>query len=221
MPEEISDKKKIGESLLWNLEQKLINKVTPKLPNFVNGYNLTWCNVLWTTGVVFSGLLAKTNINWLWLMSFFIFMQWLTDSFDGAVGRYRKTGLIKWGYYMDHLFDYLFLAAILLSYSLIMPVGYDFAILLTLIIFSGFMVNSFLSFGATGKFRIAYLGIGPTESRIIFIIINTLIIFFGQTHLAFALPYIFILSALGLWLVIYRTQREIYKIDMENKKNNS
>ena len=140
----ITDNKKIGRPLLWNLEQKLINKYTPKIPHFINGYNLTWANIIWTAGIVFAGLMAKSDLYWLWLSSFFIFMQWLTDSFDGAVGRYRNSGLIKWGYYMDHLFDYLFLGAILISYSIIMPTGYRFEILMTMVIFSAFMMNSFL-----------------------------------------------------------------------------
>jgi phosphatidylglycerophosphate synthase len=208
---------KKGKSLLWDLEQKFINTITPKLPQWMNGYNLTWCNVFWTVGVVLFGLLAKGNINWLWLVSIMIFMQWLTDSFDGAVGRYRKTGLVKWGYYMDHLFDYLFLCAILLAYSFVMPDGYDYELFLVLIVFGAFMVNSFLSFGATREFKIEYLKIGPTEVRIIFIIINSLIILFGKTYIAFALPPVLAFSVLGLWLVIFRTQRYIIKLDMKNK----
>ena len=32
-----------------------------------------------------------------------------TDSFDGALGRRRDTGIPKWGYYMDHLLDFVFM----------------------------------------------------------------------------------------------------------------
>lgn len=79
------------------------------------------------------------------------------------------------------------------------------------------MVNSFLSFAATNEFKISYLGIGPTEVRLIFIIINSLIILFGKTYMAPALPLILIFSLLGLIVTVYRTQKYLWKIDMNKK----
>ena len=38
-----------------------------------------------------------------------IVLHYFTDHFDGKLGKYRDTGLRKWGFYMDHLFDYGFL----------------------------------------------------------------------------------------------------------------
>ncbi len=172
----------------------------------------------WSFLIVVFSYLAKANTNWLWLVSLMIFFQYVTDLFDGAVGRYRNTGLIKWGYYMDHFLDYVFLCSILIGYALILPGEFDYRIFWILVLFGAFMVNSYLSFAATNRFRITYLKIGPTEVRLIFIIINTLLIMFGKTYMVRALPYVFIASALGLTYVVYRTQKEIWDIDMENKK---
>ena len=77
------------------------------------------------------------------------------------------------------------------------------------------MVNSFLSFAATNQFRISYLGIGPTEVRMIFIAINMLIVLFGKTHIAFLLPWILALSFVGLCIVVYRTGKILYALDMQ------
>lgn len=81
------------------------------------------------------------------------------------------------------------------------------------------MVNSFLSFAATNEFEISYLKIGPTEIRILFIIINTLYIFFGKTYLFFALPLSFALTVIGLIVVVYKTQKRLWEIDMKNKES--
>ena len=80
------------------------------------------------------------------------------------------------------------------------------------------MVNSYLSFAATNEFQISYLGIGPTEIRIVFILVNTLLIFFGKTHLIFLLPILLPLSLIGLCVVVYKTSRFIWRIDMERKE---
>jgi len=217
MPNEnfAGDKKK-GQSLLGPWEKKITDKYVSKIPKGLETYHLTMMTVLWCLGVLLFSFLAQFDIRWLWLVSLMIFLQYVTDLFDGAVGRYRNTGLIKWGYYMDHYLDYIFLGCMLIGYTFIVndPFGIMFFVLLTL---GAFMVNSFLSFAATNEFKIAYLGVGPTEIRIIFILINTLIIIFGRTYLSWSLPLVLIFSIIGLNVVVYRTQKYIWDIDMKNK----
>jgi uncharacterized membrane-anchored protein YitT (DUF2179 family) len=79
------------------------------------------------------------------------------------------------------------------------------------------MAGSFLSFGATGEFKIAYLGAGPTEIRIWFIVLNCLIIWFGTGWIEKLLVYILILAVIILCVVVYRTQKYIWEIDMRDK----
>lgn len=212
--------KKVGASILGPIEKRFINTWTPKVPAWITSDGLTYTTVLWSIGVIVFSWLAQWQIQWLWAVSLMIFLQWLTDSFDGAIGRYRNSGLVRWGYYMDHFLDYIFLCSILIGYSLILPDNYKYLLFFLLALFGAFMVNSFLSFAATNEFRVSYLGIGPTEVRLIFIFVNTLLIFFGKTHLAFALPYILLFSLIGLFIVVYRTQKTIWQIDMKTKHDN-
>lgn len=211
------DKKK-GESILAPLEKKFVKKNVSKVPASIETYHLTVTTIIWSGIIILSGYLAKGNMHWLWLSSIMIVFQYLTDLFDGAVGRYRNTGLIKWGYYMDHFLDYMFLCSILISYYFILPAQYAKDLFFILALLGAFMVNSFLSFAATNEFKIEYLKIGPTEIRILFIIINTLFIIFGKTYLYITLPISLILSFIGLVIVVYRTQKYIWKLDMDNKK---
>jgi phosphatidylglycerophosphate synthase len=147
--------------------------------------------------------------------------QYITDLLDGAVGRARNTGLKLWGYYVDHFLDYIFLGAIFFGYAVLLPAVYHKMILFTLIMFAGFMVHAFLEFACTNRFRISYLGIGPTEVRLLFIVINVLLIVFGKTYLAAALPYVVTGSLFGLFITVYRTARKLWKMDMEEKRRSS
>ncbi|MCK5173586.1 MAG: hypothetical protein KAR47_09350, partial [Planctomycetes bacterium] len=79
--------------------------------------------------------------------------------------------------------------------------------------------SSFLAFGSTGEFKITYLGTGPTEIRIWFIILNAAIAFFGTGWIEKILVYIFILAILFLCVVVYRTQKYIWNVDMQDVKN--
>jgi len=127
------------------------------------------------------------------------------------------TGLFKWGFYMDHLLDYVFLCSVLIGYALILPATSRYHMLLVLAVYGGFMVNAFLTFAATKEFNISYLRLGPTEFRIALIVINTLLIVFGTEAMKTALPYVAGFSLLGLSVIVYRTQKRIWRNDIEHK----
>ncbi|HLD60554.1 MAG TPA: CDP-alcohol phosphatidyltransferase family protein [Patescibacteria group bacterium] len=209
--------KKVGLSLLGKWEKKIVEKYTPKIPRCIETYHLTLTTLLWCAIIIVCGYLAQYNFHWLWGTSVAIALQYSTDLFDGAVGRYRDTGLIRWGYYMDHFLDYIFLCSILIGYSFTLQDRFN-TLFFTLAIFGAYMVNSYLAFAATNRFKIAFFKIGPTEMRLAFIITNTLLIIFQKTYLAWTLPAIFWLSLIGLAVVVYSTQKQIWAIDMAEKK---
>jgi phosphatidylglycerophosphate synthase len=121
---------------------------------------------------------------------------------------------------MDHFLDYLFLCSILIGYGLMVEDHNKYLLFFVLALFGAFMVNSFLSFAATGAFKISYMGVGPTEVRLIFIIANTLIILFaGRFELGRVLPFVLTGAAFALFVTVYQTQKQLWKIDMENKRN--
>lgn len=216
--EKFAGDKKVGVSLLGNLEKKFIQKYVGRVPKFLETYHLTLLTISWCVGIIVFSYLAQWNIYWMWFTSLMIILQYLTDAFDGAVGRLRNTGLIKWGYYMDHFLDYIFLCSILIGYSFLFNDEYN-SLFFVLAIFGAFMVNSYLSFASTNEFKIEYLRVGPTEIRLLFIFINTMIIIVGNTHLRWSLPWVLVFSLCGLCLVVYKTQKYIWKKDMELKNN--
>ena len=211
------DKKK-GDWLLAKAESRMVNWMVPRVPPFIETYHLTLLTLVWSIGIVACGYFARENINWLWLGSLFIFLQYMSDVLDGAVGRYRDTGLVKWGYYMDHFLDFVFLASVITGYALIMTDIPWYWFLALMVIGAGFMANMFLSFAATNEFRISVLKIGPTEARIFFVAVNTAIILFGASWVEHLLPFVAVSLTVALGFVVFLTQKRIWNMDMEEKK---
>jgi phosphatidylglycerophosphate synthase len=211
------DKKAPMRSPLADVEKKFITANIHRFPKWIEGYHLTLLTIPWTVGLIVFGYLSRTNIHWLWAASLMQVLQWFTDSFDGALGRTRDTGIPKWGFFMDHFLDFLFMPSAFIAWSFLFD-GPNNTILWFMSFGMGaLMVNSFLGFGATGEFKITYLGTGPTEMRIGFMIINTLFIFFGT---AFAAKYLlwFAIGFGGLIsIVVYQTQKRIWAVDMAEK----
>jgi archaetidylinositol phosphate synthase len=212
------DKKLPMKSLLAKHERKFIDSNVSKIPSWLEGYDLTLMTIIWSLCLIIFGSFARNNIHWLWLSSLMVFLQWFSDSFDGALGRLRDTGIPRWGYYMDHFLDYVFICSVLIGYSFILDGLSRQLVYLLIPVFGCFLVSSYLAFGATNEFKITFLGAGPTEIRIYIILLNFLLIIFGTAWIEKILPYILLISIAVMCIVVYRTQKYIWKMDMAEKR---
>ncbi len=209
---------KSSTSLLSPLERRLAARVVPRIPAWLGTHHLTMLTLVWCAGLVAFGYMAAGDLRWLWGSSAMIALQWATDFFDGKVGKYRGTGLVRWGFYMDHLLDFVFLCAVVGGYALVLPATAHLSLLLVLAVFGGFMVNSFLAFAATGRFHISHGKLGPTEFRVALVVINSLLVFYGTRRMEKVLPYVAASGFVALCVLAYRTQRELWHSDMEQRR---
>jgi phosphatidylglycerophosphate synthase len=216
--QEFAGAHKTNTSFLAPLERRLAPIVVPRIPRWLETQHLTMLTLLWSLMILLFSFLAAGNIRWLWLVSLMILLQWVTDHYDGKVGKYRNTGLVRWGYYMDHLLDYFFLCSIILGYAFILPERSRFQLLLLLALFAAYDFSTFLAFATTDKLKISYLKFGPTEFRLALIVINALLINFGSKHMIGGLKWVNAGAALGLCLMIYTTQKHIWRLDMESRQ---
>src|SRR5512135_1211440 len=145
------DKKLPMKSVLAKCERKFIDTNVMKFPKWLEGYHLTLLTIVWSLCLLIFGFFARNNIHWLWASSLMVFLQWFTDSFDGALGRTRDTGIPKWGYYMDHFLDYVFICSVLAGYSFMLDGRSKEIVLLLIPVFGCFIVSSYLAFGATNE----------------------------------------------------------------------
>jgi len=173
--------------------------------------------LVWSSFILFFSYLAAKDLRWLWGVSAMIALQYVTDHYDGKIGKYRGTGLVRWGYYMDHLLDYFFLCSVIIGYAFILPERSRYQILIMLAIFAGYEFSTFLAFAATDRLKISYLKLGPTEFRLALIVINGLLVQYGTRTMINGLKYVNIGAAIGLALMIYRTHKVIWRLDMEHK----
>ncbi len=220
MSKKFAGDEKVGESILSKAENKFKFWVVPKIPKYIETYHLTLTTIIWSAINFWVAFYAKENLNLLWIVSASIILQYITDLFDGELGRQRNTGLIKWGFYMDHFLDFIFLGSLVFAGYMISPIGLEMWHVLLLIILVAYMASSFLSFGATNKFEIYYYGLGPTETRVGFILINAYIIFFGTGYFYILLPLAVAVTSLGLIITVYKIHKQLWKIDMDNLNKN-
>jgi archaetidylinositol phosphate synthase len=208
---------KTNTSFLTPLERRVAPHVLPRIPGWLQTHHLTMLTLVWSFLIVGFSYLAARDIRWLWMVSLMIFFQYLTDYYDGKIGKYRNTGLVRWGYYMDHLLDYFFMSSVIIGYAFILPEKSRLQLLLMLVLFGAYDLSTFLAFAATDRLKISFLKFGPTEFRLALIVINALLIQFGTRYMISGLKYVNIGAAVGLALLVYQTHKQIWKLDMEHK----
>jgi len=215
MASENTLKNKSGDWFTKKSEDTLKNFLVPKIPSWLQTNHLTWLTIVWSILVVLFFYLGNENYFYLWFIPLFVVFQYITDLLDGAVGRFRNTGLVTWGYYTDHFFDFVFMVSILLGYGLIL--GFNIWLFTLLAIASGIMVHTFLLVSTSDTFRISFLKIGPTEGRILFIVFHIVVVIIGIQILKLILPYIVVITILGLLIMFKTAQKSLWKNDMMKK----
>jgi phosphatidylglycerophosphate synthase len=205
------DRKAPLRSPLARGERWLIDHFVHRFPRWIEGWHLTLLTIAWTGGIVGFGFLAREDLRWLWGSSAMLFAQWLTDSFDGALGRLRDFGIPRWGFYMDHMLDFVFMWCVFAAYAFVLGDDSQLLVVIWAFIYAAMMASSFLDYGASGSFKITHMGLGPTEIRLAFIGLNTALIVFGTRFLELALPWVVLVFAGGLVVMVFRTQRRIWR----------
>src|SRR5678815_5314952 len=202
---------KVNTSFLTPFERRLAPRVLPRIPSWLETYHLTMLTLLWSSLILFFSYLAARDLRWLWGVSAMVALQYVTDHYDGKIGKYRGTGLVRWGYYMDHLLDYVFLCAVIVGYALLLPPSSLPMIMALFAVFGAFMVHTFLVFSVTERFTISLMKLGPTEFRLTLIAVNALLVRFGTRPMVTVVPYVVAGATVVFVAVVFVTQRALWR----------
>jgi phosphatidylglycerophosphate synthase len=177
---------RIQTSILNSLEKKALVWMAQRIPRKINSDHLT---VLGFMGALLSSagyILSNFESNFLWLASLGLLVNWFGDSLDGTLARVRKAQRPTYGFFIDHTIDGLTIFVICVGAGLSPYINFAVAML----ILAGYLLLSVLTYINTylkGEFRITYSKLGPTEFRLIVILINTLFIYYPTGNQYFVL----------------------------------
>jgi phosphatidylglycerophosphate synthase len=168
---------RIQQNLLAVSERRLLTWLCSKTPAAIMPDHLTILGIFGAV-MIFAGYTASlTADGWLWLAIAGYFVQWLGDSLDGSLARFRKIERPSYGYFIDHSCDGIATLLILGGMGLSPYVRLDIA-LFALIGYLLMSIHVFLSARVLSEVRLSYVAFGPTELRFVLIGL-TLIMMFG------------------------------------------
>ena len=166
---------RIQTSLINAAERKALVWLAERQPRWVTSDMLTIVGVV---GAFLTGLgfyLTIYNINWLWLSSAGLIINWYGDSLDGTLARVRNHQRPIYGYYIDHTVDCINEAFMFVGAGLSPLVNLNLT-LAAFILYLFLTINVSINAHLKSEFRLTYAKLGPTEFRLIIVIANTVLI---------------------------------------------
>ena len=173
MEQNKADAVRIQTSILNALEKKVLVWLAERQPRWMTSDILTYIGVFGAAVIAAGYILSVRNINFLWLSSLGFIINWYGDSLDGTLARVRKTQRPVYGYYLDHTVDAINEVMIFVGVGLSGLMHLEIA-LMALVMYFLMTINVSINAHLKKEFKLTYASMGPTEFRIIMIIINTL-----------------------------------------------
>jgi len=154
-------------SALAAAEKRLLVAIAHRLPPWVGSDHLSALGLLAMVGVGLSFWAARAvPAVALPLVVLFLALNWFGDSLDGTVARVRNRLRPRYGFYLDHVVDVVGTTCMLTGLALSGLMA-PMVAAATLVAFLLVSAEAYLATSARGVFTMAFLGVGPTELRLV------------------------------------------------------
>lgn len=173
-----------NSGFLEPVETPTLHWLAARAPVWVTPDLLTGIGFVGALGVFASYALAADRPVLLWLATAGLAINWLGDSLDGTLARYRGVERPRYGFYLDNAIDVPEQLLLALGLALSGIFRAELA-LLALIAFYMMSILTLIRARTMGEFTLAYVGLGTTELRVLIAVINALVFFFPPQPFTF------------------------------------
>lgn len=174
--------KRTQESFLAALEKKTLCWLAARTPSWINSDHLTLLGLAAMAGAGGGYWWSRTNPAGLLVVIVCLALNWLGDSLDGTLARFRNCQRPRYGFYVDHVVDAFGALFLLggLALSGYMSPAVAIGLLVAYLLLA---IEVYLASYTLGDFKISYYKMSPTELRILLCIGNVALLCKSVVHL--------------------------------------
>ena len=176
--------KRYQEAFTAPLEKRVLTWLAGSTPAWIHSDHLTMLGFVAQLLAGAGFAVARWNKYGLLVVVAALALNWLGDSLDGTLARYRNQQRPRYGFYVDHMVDSIGAVALMggLALSGYMHPYVAIALLIAFLLLS---IQSYLATYTLGEFRLSFWRLGPTELRILLAIGSLALFIRGpNAHLA-------------------------------------
>lgn len=181
---DIAPIERIQENVLARAERRLLTWICARLPRWVFPDLLSSIGMAGAVMILAGYIGSNWSREWLWLSIAGFFVHWFGDSLDGSLARFRQIERPRYGYFLDHSADAFGTMMIVSGIGLSPYLSLETA-LFALVGYLLMSIHAFLSVRIFGELRLSYLALGPTEIRVILIVLTLVMYFAGRSSPVF------------------------------------
>jgi phosphatidylglycerophosphate synthase len=162
---------RVQQSIIARAEKTALIWLAERTPARINSDHLTILGAVAQMAAGAGYALAQWNRMGLLVAIGALILNWLGDSLDGTLARYRNQQRPRYGFYVDHMSDSVGALALMGGLALS---GYMHPVIAIglLILFLLLSIQTYLATYTMGEFRLSFWRFGPTELRILLAIGN-------------------------------------------------
>jgi phosphatidylglycerophosphate synthase len=213
---DIKDHKRVNDILLGPLERPALQWLAAHLPAWATPDMMTVTGIIGALVITLGYGLSRYHPAFLWLATLGFIINWFGDSLDGTLARYRHIERPKYGFYIDHVTDCLTEIIIILGLGLTNYISFSVAGMCC-IAYIAMSVLIYIRMNVMGEFKISYGKLGPTEVRVLAILLNTAMFFGGLRTISFSLasvttaisPYDLVVTVITFLLLYFFAETSI------------
>jgi phosphatidylglycerophosphate synthase len=164
-----------NRGFLTGIEAPTLLWLAARMPSWITPDRLTGIGFLGAIIVFIGYSFSGTYPALLWLASFGLIVNWFGDSLDGSLARHRQITRPRYGFYLDNTVDIFEQLLVVVGLALYGIVRAELA-LLGLAVFYAMSILTLIRAHVFGEFTMDYGGLGVTELRVVFIILNIFVL---------------------------------------------
>jgi archaetidylinositol phosphate synthase len=175
--------KRTQQSFLAAVEKKTLLWLAARTPAWINSDHLTALGLAAMAGAGAGYWWSRSNRLGLIVVIICLALNWLGDSLDGTLARFRNCQRPRYGFYVDHVVDAFSTVFLLggLALSGYMSPWVAVGLLITYLVM---LIEVCLATYTLGEFTISYFKMGPTELRILLSVGNLVLFWKSMSHIA-------------------------------------
>lgn len=174
---------RVHAALTAAFEKRLLVWMAQRIPAAVNADHMTALAFVSQLMAGAAYALAFRDSHALWLVNFFLALNWLGDSLDGTLARARDQQRPRYGFYVDHMADTFGALALMAGLGCSGYLHWQIAAGM-LVCFYALSIESYLATYTIGRFQLSHGIFGPTEVRILLAAGNALLTVHPYAHIA-------------------------------------
>lgn len=204
-----------NNGVIARYEKPILAFLAARTPDHISPNQMTMLGLVGAALAFLGMMLSHLGAAWLLLAVAGLVLNWIGDSLDGTIARFRRIERSRYGFFIDHMTDVAAQVLIVLGMGLSPYLRFDLSCLI-LLVYLSMTIFTLIRLHVDHTLCLTYGGVGPTELRVMLIggiglaatlgVESVVVTPYGSVGLYNLLAFLFVIVVTAAILAVVREQ---------------